>query len=68
MQQDCPYKIWCSVRRLLSSVFQSIRVWIRHLACLHRLLRGWIYAGDIWHPLLMIYRCLRFAFALLWQY
>ncbi len=19
----------------------------------HRLLRGWIYAGDIWHPLLM---------------
>lgn len=20
---------------------------------IHRLLRGWIYAGDIWHPLLM---------------
>ncbi len=50
MQQDCPYKIWCRCVRLLSSVFQSLRVWIRHLLVVHRLLRGWIYAGDIWHP------------------
>ncbi len=68
MQQDCPYKIWCSVRPSTSSVFQSLRVWIRHLACRTPPLRGWIYAGDIWHPLLMDLSRLRFAFALPWQY
>lgn len=35
----------------------------------HRLLRGWIYAGDIWHPLLMdlslFVICVSLALALL---
>lgn len=33
MQQDCPYKIWCSVHPSTFLRFQSLRVWIRHLAC-----------------------------------
>ncbi|MFO6484644.1 DUF1656 domain-containing protein [Escherichia coli] len=38
----------------------------------HRLLRGWIYAGDIWHPLLMdlslfaICVCLALAILIAW--
>ena len=38
----------------------------------HRLLRGWIYAGDIWHPLLMdlslfaICVCLAVAILIAW--
>ncbi len=35
----------------------------------HRLMRGWIYAGDIWHPLLMdlslFVICVSLALALL---
>ncbi|WP_318371565.1 DUF1656 domain-containing protein [Enterobacter sp.] len=35
----------------------------------HRMLRGWIYAGDIWHPLLMdlslFVICVSLALALL---
>ncbi len=50
MQQDCPYKIGVRCVRLLSSVFQSLRVWIRIWLVVHRLLRGWIYVGDIWLP------------------
>ncbi|WP_309460905.1 DUF1656 domain-containing protein [Escherichia coli] len=39
---------------------------------IHRLLRGWIYAGDIWHPLLMdlslfaICVCLALAILIAW--
>ncbi|STI46709.1 inner membrane protein [Escherichia coli] len=73
MQQDCPYKIWCSVRpstflRFSKAFAFGFVIWL----VVHRLLRGWIYAGDIWHPLLMdlslfaICVCLALAILIAW--
>ncbi len=34
---------------LFKAVLLGFFVWL----CVHRLLRDWLYAGDIWHPMLM---------------
>lgn len=39
--------------RLFPSAVQSRLVGFLYLVVLHRQLRDWMYAGDIWHPLLM---------------
>ncbi len=58
--------------RLLSSVFKAFAFGFVIWLVIHRLLRGWIYAGDIWHPLLMdlslfaICVCLALAILIAW--
>ncbi|MFE4109882.1 DUF1656 domain-containing protein [Kosakonia sp. YIM B13611] len=34
-------------------VFKVVMLGFLFWLIAHRLLRGWIYAGDIWHPILM---------------
>lgn len=43
-------------------VFKAIVAGFILWLVVHRLLRDWIYSGEIWHPLLMDLSSLRFAY------
>ncbi|ENS1224746.1 DUF1656 domain-containing protein [Escherichia coli] len=61
-----------TTRPLLPPFFKAFAFGFVIWLVVHRLLRGWIYAGDIWHPLLMdlslfaICVCLALAILIAW--
>lgn len=52
--------------RLFPSAVQSRLVGFLYLVVLHRQLRDWMYAGDIWHPLLMDLSLFALSVCLAW--
>jgi hypothetical protein len=50
---DCRCRTWCSARPSISSLFKAVLLGFFIWLFIHRQLRDWMYAGDIWHPLLM---------------
>ena len=56
------------VRRfyLFSPLFKAVVLGFFIWLIVHRQLRDWMYAGEIWHPLLMDLSCLRWPFAWRW--